>query len=200
MQPTRVVLASGNRGKLAELHQRLGDYLDIRSQGDLGIQGPPETGLTFLENAILKARHAAQESGMAALADDSGLCVDALNGAPGIYSSRFAGADASDEANNAKLLELLADQPTEQRGARFVCTLVYIRHAEDPQPLIGSGEWRGAILTEPRGANGFGYDPLFYLSERNCTSAELDPELKNAISHRGQAIDELLARLEKSLA
>lgn len=172
--------------------------LDIQvvSQRELGIEDADETGLSFVENAILKARHAAQASGLPAIADDSGLEVDALNGAPGIYSARFAGPDATDEHNNHKLLKALATLPPEQRTARFQCLLVYLRHAQDPTPLICQGTWEGRILESPCGNNGFGYDPLFWLPEQNCSSAELPPDTKNRLSHRGQALRQLLAKLD----
>ncbi len=191
-----VVLASGNRGKLRELQQRLGETgLVLRSQAEFEVPEADETGLTFVENALLKARNAARHTGLPAIADDSGLSVDALGGRPGIYSARFAGAGASDADNNAKLLELLADTPEAERGAEFICALVYLRHAEDPCPLICEGRWRGRMLDAPRGSNGFGYDPLFYVPGRDCSSAELAPEEKNRISHRGLALTALIDRL-----
>jgi XTP/dITP diphosphohydrolase len=155
-----------------------------------------ETGLTFVENALLKARNAAAHTGLAAIADDSGIEVDALHGAPGIYSARYAGAGASDQANLEKLLAVLRDVPEAARTARFQCLLVYLRHADDPTPLICQGTWEGRILDAPRGENGFGYDPVFYVPTHDCTSAELPPEVKNALSHRGQALRKLVAALQ----
>lgn len=197
----RIVLASSNRGKLAEFQQLLMHTgLDIAPQSEFEVPDVEETGLSFVENAILKARNAAQYSGLAAIADDSGLEVDALLGAPGIYSARFAGgSDAgridNDAANNRKLLELLVDVPETQRGARFQCVLVFMRHATDPSPLICQGSWEGRILFAPRGANGFGYDPLFFVPSLEQSAAELAAEIKNRISHRGQAMAKLLTAL-----
>lgn len=195
-KPTALVLASNNPGKLREIGQLLaGAGMQVHPQADFGVTEAEETGLSFVENAILKARHAAAGSGLPAIADDSGLEVDALGGAPGIYSARYAGAGADDAANNAKLLAALAEVPDDERTARFRCVMAYMRHAEDPTPLICVGTWEGLILREPRGANGFGYDPLFFLPERQLSSAELDPALKNALSHRGQALRALVANL-----
>jgi XTP/dITP diphosphohydrolase len=191
----RIVLATGNRGKVREFTELLaGSGLTIVPQTDFGITGADETGLTFVENAILKARHAAIHTGLPAIADDSGLEVDHLNGAPGIHSARYAG-DGGSDANNAKLLEVLKGLPDERRTARFQCLLVYLRHAEDPTPLICQGTWEGRILHAPGGSAGFGYDPLFYVPDEGCSAAELDPARKNAISHRGQALTCLLAAL-----
>jgi len=148
-----------------------------------------------VENAILKARHAASESGLAAIADDSGLEVDALKGAPGIYSARFAGPGCNDQDNNNKLLESLRDVPDEKRSARFQCLMVYMSHADDPTPIICQGTWEGRIMLKSQGENGFGYDPLFFVPQENCTSAQLSPEIKNSLSHRGQALNKLLAAL-----
>ncbi|HDK37460.1 MAG TPA: RdgB/HAM1 family non-canonical purine NTP pyrophosphatase, partial [Thiolapillus brandeum] len=164
-------------------------------QSDFNIPEIEETGLTFVENAILKARNAATLSGLPAIADDSGLEVDALKGAPGIYSARFAGPNASDADNNQKMLEALADVPDEQRTARFQCLMVYMRHELDPVPIICQGSWEGRILREPQGENGFGYDPLFFVAEKNCSAAELPAEVKNAMSHRGKALQCLLQAL-----
>jgi XTP/dITP diphosphohydrolase len=195
-KPTALVLASNNPGKLREIGQLLaGAGMQVHPQADFGVTEAEETGLSFVENAILKARHAAAGSGLPAIADDSGLEVDSLGGAPGIYSARYAGAGADDAANNAKLLAALAEVPDDERTARFRCVMAYMRHAEDPSPLICVGTWEGLILREPRGANGFGYDPLFFLPERQLSSAELDPALKNALSHRGQALRALVANL-----
>ncbi|NBC13942.1 MAG: RdgB/HAM1 family non-canonical purine NTP pyrophosphatase [Gammaproteobacteria bacterium] len=193
-QPTRIVLASNNPGKVREIGQLLADAgMQVLPQRDFDIDEAEETGLTFVENAILKARHAAAGSALPAIADDSGIEVDALDGAPGIYSARYAGAD--DEANNAKLLAALAHVPDAARSARYQCVMVYLRHARDPTPLICIGTWEGRILREPRGSNGFGYDPLFFVPTHQCTAAELDPETKNALSHRGQALRALVAGL-----
>lgn len=193
---SRVVLASSNRGKLGEFAALLaGTGITVVSQGELGVPDIEETGLSFVENAILKARNAAQHTGLAALADDSGLEVDALDGAPGIYSARYAGAGAGDGANVARLLRELAAVPAERRSARFRCLIVYLRHALDPTPLICQGTWEGRILFEPRGTNGFGYDPVFHIPTHDCASAELPPEVKNRLSHRGQAMALLLAAL-----
>lgn len=192
----KIVLATGNAGKLKELRALLADQpFDIVSQKDLGITDADETGLSFVENAILKARHASRISGMPALADDSGLCVDVLGGAPGIYSARYAGPGASDADNNRKLLEtLLPLRAQSPLTARFVCVLVLVRHADDPLPLICQGEWAGEILAQPRGEQGFGYDPLFFVPSDNMSSAELPRERKNALSHRGQALQQLKAK------
>jgi len=169
--------------------------LHVVPQGSLGIGEAEETGLTFVENAILKARYAARASGHPAIADDSGLEVDALDGAPGIYSARYAGPGAGDRANCDKLLAALSGVPDEQRTARFQCLMVYLRHAGDPTPLICQGTWEGRILHAPRGDNGFGYDPVFLVPEHGASAAELDPAFKNALSHRGQALRALVERL-----
>ena len=191
-----VVLASGNKGKVREIGQLLaGQDIEVRPQSDFDVPDVEETGLTFVENAIIKARNAARHSGLPAIADDSGLEVDALRGAPGIYSARFAGPGATDADNNRKLLEELAALPGAPRTARFQCVLVYMQHAEDPTPLICQGTWEGEILDSLQGDNGFGYDPLFYVTEKGCSSAELPAEVKNAMSHRGQALQKLLAAL-----
>ncbi|NEV61567.1 RdgB/HAM1 family non-canonical purine NTP pyrophosphatase [Thiorhodococcus minor] len=193
----QIVLASNNAGKLREIGQLLaGAQIRIRPQGDFGVPEAEETGLTFVENAIIKARNASAHSGLAAIADDSGIEVDALRGAPGIYSARYAGAGASDEENLRKLLSDLAEAPEAERTGRFQCVLVYLRHPEDPTPLICQGTWEGRILTTPRGTNGFGYDPIFFVPTHGCSSAELDPETKNSLSHRGQALRQLQRLLE----
>ncbi len=190
----RIVLASGNAGKLREFQQMLGGAdIEFVTQRSLGVSDADETGLSFVENAILKARHASALTGLPALADDSGIEVDALRGQPGIYSARYAGVGATDQQNNDKLLAALANVPIEQRGARFQCVIVFMRHAEDPMPFISQGTWEGRILHAPSGANGFGYDPLFYVPTHGCASAELEPAIKNSISHRGQALRQLLA-------
>mgnify|MGYP001814291386 FL=1 len=193
-----IVLASGNPGKVREINELLAELeMHVVPQSDYGVTDAEETGLSFVENAILKARNAAAHTGLPAIADDSGIEVDALNGAPGIYSARYAGAGASDEANLVKLLEALRDIPEPQRTARFQCLMVYMRHGEDPTPLICQGTWEGRILPAPRGDNGFGYDPVFYVPTHDCSSAELVPEIKNSLSHRGQALRRLLAALKQ---
>ena len=192
----RIVLASSNRGKLAEFNALLAHSgFEVVTQVSLGIDDAKETGLTFVENALLKARHAAQSSGMPALADDSGLCVEYLGGAPGLYSARYAGDHRDNAANNAKLLRELDGVPAEQRGAFFICALVLLRRADDPTPLIVEGRWYGRVLEAPRGVRGFGYDPLFLPHGQQASSAELDPALKNRLSHRGQALARLQARV-----
>ena len=192
----RVVLASGNAGKVREFNQLLaGAHIEVVPQSSFGVPEAEETGLTFVENAILKARNAARHTGLPAVADDSGIEADALNGAPGIYSARYAGPGASDEENLYKLLAALEGLPDERRGARFQCVIAYLRHAEDPTPLICQGTWEGRILPAPRGANGFGYDPVFYVPDEGVSSAELAPETKNRLSHRGQALRKLLEGL-----
>ena len=181
-----VVLASGNAGKLRELDKVLAPLdVSLQPQAQFNVPDAEETGLSFVENAIIKARAAAQHTGLPAIADDSGIEVDHLNGAPGIYSARYSGA--GDEANNVLLLQELGEIPEEQRSARFQCVLVYMRHALDPVPLICQGSWEGFILSAARGENGFGYDPLFYLPDYQCSSAQLDPSIKNRISHRAKA-------------
>ena len=196
----RLVVASGNPGKLAEFRQLLNGRFEVLEQADLGIDEVEETASTFIENALLKARHAARASGLPALADDSGLCVDALGGAPGLYSARYAGAGADAQANIVKLLAALEHLRGAQRSARFYCVLVLLRHADDPQPLIAEGEWHGRILQAPRGIGGFGYDPVFFDPDRGVSAAELDPAVKNRISHRGRALAVLHARLRHAIA
>ncbi|MGV8942005.1 MAG: RdgB/HAM1 family non-canonical purine NTP pyrophosphatase [Lysobacter sp.] len=192
----RIVVASGNAGKLAEFNRLLGQAgIEFVAQGALGVDDIEETGLTFIENALLKARHAARITGLPALADDSGLCVDALGGAPGLYSARYAGEPSDARRNNDKLLDVLAGLPDPQRGAHFHCTLVLLRHADDPRPIIDEGDWQGRILLAPRGAGGFGYDPLFLDPPSGKTAAELDPAIKSRISHRGQALASLREKL-----
>ncbi|AXY42778.1 MULTISPECIES: RdgB/HAM1 family non-canonical purine NTP pyrophosphatase [Halomonas] len=196
MTSTPLILASGNAGKLREFHQLLAPLgLDVRPQAEYDVPEVEETGLTFVENALLKAREASRVSGLPALADDSGLEVDALNGAPGIYSARFAGEPKSDERNNARLLERLAEVPEGQRTGRYWCVLVYLRHAEDPVPLIVQRSWEGEILAHPRGEGGFGYDPLFWLPEQGMSVAELSSAEKNRLSHRGRALQALVEAL-----
>ncbi|MNF43036.1 dITP/XTP pyrophosphatase [compost metagenome] len=191
---TELVLASHNAGKLKELQAMLGDAVRVRSVAEFSSHEPEETGLSFVENAILKARHAARVSGLPALADDSGLAVDALGGAPGIRSARYADG-LGDAANNAKLLAALQDVPDAERGAQFVCALALVQHADDPLPIICEGLWHGRILHEARGEGGFGYDPLFWVPERECASAELAPAEKNQLSHRARAMALLKQRL-----
>ncbi|MGY5955490.1 XTP/dITP diphosphatase [Kosakonia sp. BK9b] len=192
----KVVLATGNAGKVRELASLLTDFgLTIVAQTDLGVESAEETGLTFIENAILKARHAAQITGLPAIADDSGLAVDALGGAPGIYSARYAGVDASDRQNLEKLLDALKEVPDTERQAQFHCVLVYMRHANDPTPLVCHGSWSGVITRQPAGDGGFGYDPVFFVPSAGKTAAELTREEKSALSHRGQALKLLLEAL-----
>ena len=196
-----LVAATGNPGKLAEL-ERLLDGLgwEVVAQSALGVEPPPEDGLTFVENAIIKARHAAERTGRSALADDSGIVVDALGGAPGVHSARYAGPRGGDAANNEKLLRALAAVPEEERTARFECAVVWMRDPRDPVPLIARGTWPGRVLEAPRGTNGFGYDPLFLDPATGCTAAELPPERKDALSHRGQALRALRAMLAAAAA
>ncbi len=189
-----LVLASHNTGKLKELQAMLGDAVRVRSIGEFSDIEPEETGLSFVENAILKARNAARISGLPALADDSGLAVDHLGGAPGIYSARYANGQG-DAANNAKLLDVLKDVPDAERGAQFVCALALLRHADDPLPILCEGLWQGRILHSAQGEHGFGYDPLFWVPERDCSSAELAPMDKNQLSHRARAMALLKQRL-----
>lgn len=193
----KLVLASGNAGKLAELRELLaGSGIELIAQSELGIGDAAETGLTFVENAILKARHAARATGLPALADDSGLCVDALHGAPGLYSARYAGVHGDNAANNAKLLRELEGVPDAQRTAHFTCVLALLRGADDPDPIVATGRWPGRVLHAPRGEHGFGYDPVFLPDDGGgLGSAELDAALKNRISHRGQALAALRATL-----
>lgn len=195
-----LVLASGNAGKLRELASMLEPLgLTIRPQSDWDVGEVAEDGLSFVENALIKARHAARITGLPALGDDSGLVVDALNGAPGIYSSRYAGADVDDAANNQKLLSALQGIPAPERRAHFYCAMVFVRHAEDSAPLISTGKWPGIILEQARGEGGFGYDPLFWVPEQAVSSAELPPEVKNSLSHRGQALAGLSAQMKDEL-
>lgn len=189
-----LVLASHNQGKLKELQAMLGAHFKVRSVSEFSQQEPEETGLSFIENAILKARHAAKVSGFPALADDSGLAVNYLKGAPGIRSARYSG-QKNDAANNQQLLTALAGVPDEQRGAQFVCALALVQHADDPLPIVCEGFWQGRILHAPQGEHGFGYDPLFFVAEQNCSSAELDASTKNKLSHRAQAMQQLSQRL-----
>src|SRR3989344_1666315 len=189
----KIVLASNNPGKVREINQMLaGLHLSVVPQSDFEVTEIEETGLTFVENAILKARNAARFTQLAAIADDSGLEVDALHGVPGIYSARYAGPGADDKANLLKLLEDIKNVPDEKRGARFQCVLVYLRHELDPTPIICQGTWEGRLLRAPVGDNGLGYDPIFFVPTHNCSSAQLPPEVKNALSHRGQALRTLV--------
>jgi XTP/dITP diphosphohydrolase len=194
--PRRWVIASSNRGKLVEIRELLAHSgIDIVTQGEMGVTDADETGLTFVENALLKARKAARETGLPALGDDSGLCVDALDGAPGLYSARYAGEHGNADANIDKLLHVLRDVPDARRTAHFYAVIVLLRHAEDPQPLIAEGIWHGRVLHERRGDGGFGYDPVFLDPEQGLSAAELDPQLKHRISHRGLALAALRRRL-----
>ncbi len=195
--PARVVLASGNKGKLREIEKILAEFgIAVAPQSEFGVTDADETGTTFVENAMIKARHALEATGLPAIADDSGLVVDALDGRPGVYSARYAGPDASDEDNNLRLLAELEGVPDEQRGAAFHCVACLVMPG-DADPVIAAGEWRGRILQEPRGEGGFGYDPLFLVPELGCSSAELSPEEKNARSHRGKALKELARKLRE---
>jgi XTP/dITP diphosphohydrolase len=192
-----IVLASSNPGKVLEINQLLATLdLHVQPQSEFGVIDAEETGLTFVENAILKARNAAQHTGLPAIADDSGIEVDALNGAPGIYSARYAGSNASDQANLEKLLAELDGLPEAKRSARFQCLMVFMEHANDPTPVICQGTWEGRILPAARGDNGFGYDPVFYVPSHDCSSAELPADVKNALSHRGQALRQLVTALQ----
>lgn len=194
--PEQLVIASNNRGKISEFTHLLSPLgLVPVPQGELGVGEAEEPAITFVENAILKARHAARETGLPALADDSGLAVDALNGAPGVRSARYAGANASDLDNLNALLEAMVNAPDGQRGAQFHCVLVYLRHADDPTPIICHGRWPGSILRAPQGAGGFGYDPIFLCPEKNCSASELSRDEKNRISHRGRALVLLMEQL-----
>jgi len=195
--PLALVIASGNAGKLQELQAMLQPLgWQIHSQDEWHIDEAEENGLSFIENALIKARHAAALCGLPALADDSGLVVEALAGAPGIRSARYAGAAADDAANNRKLLEALRDIAEAQRGAHFYCAMAFVRDAYDPAPLITIGEWRGRILQFPRGSGGFGYDPLFWLDRQQCSAAELPADEKNRLSHRGQALAAMVEQLK----
>jgi XTP/dITP diphosphohydrolase len=201
----KVVLATGNKGKVKELSAMLSKLkmevkIEIVAQSDFYVSEVAETGNTFVENAIIKARHAARITGLPAIADDSGLAVDALGGAPGVFSARYAGEDATDSDNVQKLLAALNGVEPALRQARFLCVLVYMAHADDPTPIICQGEWQGSITTETMGTNGFGYDPVFWVAEENCSSAQLSPEQKNQLSHRGKALSLMVKALETRLA
>ncbi|MDD1782333.1 XTP/dITP diphosphatase [Enterovibrio sp. ZSDZ35] len=193
---TKVVLATGNVGKVKEMADLLQEFgLDVMAQSEFAVADADETGTTFIENAIIKARHAAKETGLPAIADDSGLEVDYLNGAPGVYSARYAGEGKGDQANLEKLLECMADAPDDKRTARFHCVLVYMRHANDPTPVVCHGVFEGKIAREASGSHGFGYDPVFYVEEQGCTLANIEPAVKKQISHRGQALKKLFAAM-----
>ncbi|EKO3404006.1 XTP/dITP diphosphatase [Vibrio fluvialis] len=194
----KIVLATGNQGKVREMADLLADFgFDVVAQSEFNVSEVAETGTTFIENAIIKARHAAKETGLPAIADDSGLEVDYLGGAPGVYSARYAGEDASDQQNLEKLLDAMKDVSEAQRSARFHCVLVLMRHENDPTPLVCHGKWEGRILTQAHGSNGFGYDPIFFVPEENCASAQLEPVRKKQLSHRGQALKKLFQAIEE---
>ncbi|MFQ1000140.1 XTP/dITP diphosphatase [Gilliamella sp. BG6] len=193
----KIVLATNNQGKVNELHTLLANAgFDIIAQSQFNVPDADETGLTFIENALLKARHTAKLTGLSAIADDSGLAVDALDGQPGIYSARYAGEHGNDKSNNQKLLKALQNIPKEKRTAYFYCALVFMRHENDPTPIICLGKWDGLILNEEQGDGGFGYDPLFYVPELGCTAAQLTKEQKSQISHRGQALKQLIEKIK----
>lgn len=195
----KIILATSNQGKVKELSNLLADHqLEIIPQSEFDVPDVPETGTTFVENAIIKARHAARITGLPAIADDSGLEVDALNGAPGIYSARYAGDNASDQENYEKLLTELAEVEKIKRTARFHCVLVYMRHADDPTPVICHGSWEGSITKEPSGNKGFGYDPVFWVEDEQLTSAQLPRAVKNVLSHRGLALSKLLTHFNNA--
>ena len=198
---SRVVVATGNPGKLNEIIELLDDTdIEFVSQQELGVIQTEETGMTFVENALAKARRATQQTGLASIADDSGLEVDFIHGAPGICSARFDGPNATDADNTGKLLAELGDAPSEHRSARFQCVMVYLRHATDPAPMIAQGTWHGRILSKPRGEDGFGYDPIFFVPSHRCSVAELDIHTKNRLSHRGQALRNLVEKLKAEWA
>lgn len=192
----KIILASNNPGKIKEFNTMLQESYQVVSMSDMQVEEVPEIGLTFVENALIKARNAAEQSGLPALADDSGIVVDALNGEPGIYSARYAGAHGDDEANTQKILAKMSDIPDDQRSARFWCAIVFVEHANDPTPIIIQRGWEGEILREKAGKNGFGYDPIFYVPTHKKASAELSAEEKNGISHRGKALQALLLELQ----
>ena len=192
----KIILASNNKGKIREFNAMLDGLYEVASMGDMQVEEVPEIGLTFVENALIKARNASEQSGLPALADDSGIVVDALDGKPGIYSARYAGNHGDDEANTQKLLDEMSSVADGDRSARFWCAVVFVEHANDPTPIIIQRGWEGEILRKKVGKNGFGYDPIFYVPAQGCASAELAPEIKNTISHRGQALDALLKELK----
>ena len=196
----KVVLATGNQGKVKELASMLSSLgIEVLPQSEFAVTEVAETGTTFVENAIIKARHAAKITGLPAIADDSGLAVEALGGAPGVYSARYSGEQATDQSNIIKLLDTMADIPKEKRQAKFLCVLVFMRHADDPTPIICQGEWQGEISTEQHGENGFGYDPVFWVESEHCSSAQLLAEQKNDFSHRGKALKLLLVQLQNQM-
>ena len=196
----KIVLASGNKGKVKELAGLLsGLGIEVLPQSEFNLKEVAETGTTFVENAIIKARHAAKQTGLPAIADDSGLAVYSLGGEPGVYSARYSGDQATDQSNIIKLLDAMTDVPKDKRQAKFLCVLVYMRHSDDPTPIICQGEWVGEITTEQQGENGFGYDPIFWVKQQNCSSAQLSPEQKNILSHRGKALKLLLAQLQNQI-
>ena len=192
----KIILASNNKGKIREFNTMLDGLYEVISMSDRQVEEVPETGLTFVENALIKARNASEQSGLPALADDSGIVVDALGGGPGIYSARYAGNHGDDEANTKKLLDDMQSVPDGKRTGRFWCAIVFVEHANDPTPIIIQRGWEGEILREKVGGNGFGYDPIFYVPTHGCASAELAPEIKNTISHRGRALAALLKELK----
>ena len=192
----KIILASNNPGKIKEFNAMLSGHYEVVSMQDYSVTEVPETGLSFVENALIKARNASAQSGLSALADDSGIVIDALNGAPGIYSARYAGEHGDDEANTQKVLADMAQVPEGERSARFWCAIAFVRHADDPTPIIIQRGWEGEILHQKTGGNGFGYDPIFYVPTHKVASAELDPKIKNSISHRAQALDALLKELK----
>jgi len=192
----KIILASNNKGKIREFNAMLDGLYEVVSMSDRKVEEVPETGLTFVENALIKARNASEQSGLPALADDSGIVVDALSGEPGIYSARYAGNHGDDEANTKKLLDDMQSVPDGKRTGRFWCAIVFVEHANDPTPIIIQRGWEGEILREKVGGNGFGYDPIFYVPTHGCASAELAPEIKNTISHRGRALAALLKELK----
>ena len=200
MNKTKIVLATSNQGKVKEMADVLGQFgFEVIAQSEFGIESPEETGLTFVENALIKARCAAKLTGLPAIADDSGLAVDALGGEPGLYSARYAGTDGDDVANRQKLLAEMASITDEKRDAKFVSCIVFLRHETDPTPKIALGECFGQILREEKGTNGFGYDPLFYYPPKNCTFAELETAEKKQISHRAIALKSLQQQLNKKV-
>ena len=192
----KIILASNNKGKIREFNTMLDGLYEVISMSDRQVEEVPETGLTFVENALIKARNASEQSGLPALADDSGIVVDALGGEPGIYSARYAGKHGDDEANTQKLLDQMHAIPEGERTARFWCAIVFLEHANDPTPIIIQRGWEGEILRKKVGENGFGYDPIFYVPTHDCASAALAPEIKNTLSHRGRALTALLEELK----
>ena len=195
---SKIVLASSNKGKLKELSQLFAEFdTEVVPQSTFNIIDAEETGLTFVENAIIKARHACEQTGLPAISDDSGIEADALNGEPGIYSARYSGSEATAQKNLQALLDALKDTPKSKRTARYQCVIVFMRHSIDPTPLICQASWEGTILTAPRGDGGFGYDPIFWVEEHQCTAAELTPEQKHAISHRGKAIRQFIDQFQR---